>query len=63
MNIIKFKPLKPSEKIKIAHTNGVRTISEYAKYVHRNKHGLNTFPVYMNRAIAEQYEKEKKCID
>ncbi len=56
-----FNKLKPSQLLKIAYANGVRTVSEYAKYVHRNKHRMNTFPAYMNEAIDEQYEKEKKC--
>ena len=55
-----MKPLKPSQLTKTAYANGVRTVSEYAKYVHRNKHRLNTFPVYMNKAIAEQYEKDRR---
>ncbi len=58
--ITTFKTLKPSEKIKIAHANVVRTVAEYARYVHRNKHRLNTFPAYMNKAIAEQYKKERR---
>ena len=57
--ITPFKPLKASDKLRIAYANGVRTASEYARYKHRNKSRTNTFPMYMNRAIESQIEKER----
>ena len=33
--ITKLKPLKPSQKIRVAVANGVKTAKEYAHYIQR----------------------------
>ena len=57
-----LKPLTASQKMRVAYANGVRTIGEYAQYIKRIRGDLprEVIPDYMNRAIAEQTEKERR---
>ena len=60
-----MKPLKESQKLRIAYANGVRTIGEYAIYRKRIRGELprETIESHMNRAIdsmVKQYPTHSK---